>query len=477
MLVTLSFVFSPTIPVTRLAPFITESINRPPGLKLSIEGEVSIKLGLDTQILLEGLNLWDEKAADHPFLSMGKTTLSLDFLSVLNGPVNIQQVVLSDVALNVVHLGDMKFNIPDIDLLELMKWLDNNIADIPPFTAHDMKLKHVLISISDLENDLSGQWLLEEVDASWGWESPLTLFSEGGFLGKSSKILNSKPITISATADSMRHFGDKSLLWNSAFHLAANESDMSLKLALEPTKIVEPSLIDTKDYLRGYALDVKVKQFQYGGLLSDIDEVFKLDLATKLDTEGELRGHLGTDVSLTGQVNDLADPLLKSSGVIEVFVWPQDQNAHEIDFWAANLVNMAFKVKDADSIVNCAVARFNLSEGVLNSEVLVFDTSRLRVYGEGSFDLSNNYIDFLITPKTKQLHWVDKTIPIRLKGTLDEPKGEVKKTGLLISTAKSVVNFVIPILPLLINDTMKNDGSKECLKSMDESSKDLKSVH
>jgi len=458
MSVTLLFVLSPTITVTRFAPFITEVIESHTDLEFSIDGEITIKPGLDTFVFLGGLHLSEEDAAGQPFLSIGKSELFLDLHSILNGPINIRNITLSDVMVNVVHQGNMEFNIPDIELLELMQWVDRNIAIIPPFIAKDVQLRHVLINFSDIEHNLSGQWLLEEIDAGWGWDSPLTLFGEGILLGSPPKGPRNKPITISVTADSMRYLGDKSLLWNSALHIAANEGDILLKLALVPA--IEPSLLNTEEYLRDYELGAQVKQFQYGDLLS------RLGVASKLGIEGDMSGHLGADISLKGRISDLDDPLLKSSGVIEVSVWPQNQRANALDFWATNIVNMVLKGMNADSTINCAVARFNLSDGALSSEVMVFDTSRLRVYGEGSFDLANNNIDFLIVPKAKQIQWLDKSVPVRLKGSLEKPEIEIKKKGLFKSVAKSVINFSIPVLPILINDTMESDGSKECLQSM-----------
>ena len=466
MFVTLLFMFSPTITVTRFAPFVTEIVNSSSGLEISIGGEITIKPGIDTLVLLEELYLSDEKAAGQPFLSIAKSEISLDLRSVLNEQINIQNITLSDVMINVVHQRDKGFNIPDLEVLELMQWVDKNIAHIPPFIARDVQLKHVLINFSDLENNLSGQWLFDEIDVGWGWDYPLTAFGEGVLKGNVVSDIDSKPITISVNAGSMRHLGDKSLLWDSTFHIAANEGDVLLKLALAPA--AEESQLDSEEYLRVYKLDVGVKQLQYGDLLT------RLGVAAKLGVEGGMTGHIGAEISLEGNVSDLGDPLLTSSGVVEVSVWPQNQLANVIDFWATNIVNMVLKGMNSDSTINCAVARFNLSDGVLNSEVMVFDTSRLRVYGDGSFDLSNNNIDFLIIPKTKQIQWLDKSVPVRLIGALEEPEIEVQKVGLFKSVAKSVINFSIPLLPILINDTMESDGSKECLESMQKNRGSLK---
>jgi len=466
MFVALLFVFSPTITVTKFAPFVTEVVNSSSDLEISIDGEITIKPGLDTLVFLEGVHLSDEEAVGQPFLSIAKSELSLDLRSVLNEPINIQKVTLSDLMINVVHQGDMGFNIPDLELLELMQWVDRNIVNIPPFIARDVQLRHVLINVSDLENNLSAQGLFDEIDAGWGWDYPLTAFGEGVLKGNVASDIDSKSITISANAGSMRHLGDKSLLWRSAFHIASNEGDVLLKLALAPA--TEASQLNTEEYLRVYKLDVGVKQLQYGDLLT------RLGVAAKLGIEGGMTGHIGAEISLEGNVSDLGDPLLASSGVVEVSVWPQSQRANMIDFWATNIVNMVLKGMNSDSTINCAVARFNLSGGVLSSEVMVFDTSRLRVYGDGSFDLSNNNIDFLIVPKAKQIQWLDKSVPVRLMGSLEKPEIEVQKTGLFKSVAKSVINFSIPLLPILINDTMDSDGSKECLKSMQKNSGSLK---
>ena len=458
MSVALLFVFSPTITVTKFALWTTEFVNNTTDIRLSIDGEITIKPGVDTLVLLEGINLWDEENVDQSFLSIGKIELSLDMLSVLNSPINIQKFVLSDVTIDAIHAEGEGSNIPDFEVLKLMQWIDGNISIIPPFIAQDVQLRHVLINVSDVENNLSGQLLLEEIDAGWGWNSPLTVYGEGLFLGSSSKGFGDKPITISMSADSMRHLGDQSLLWSSNTHIAADQGDISTTLSFAPS--TDESILNDEAYLRVYRLNMEVKNLHYGELLT------RLGFVEKLGIDSNITGHLGSEILLEGNVSEMNDPLLRSSGVIEVSVWPENQLAAAVDFWATNLLNVMLTGINSDSKINCAVARFNLSDGVLNSDVMVFDTSRLRVYGDGVLDLATTNIDFLIVPKAKQIQWVDKSVPVRLMGTLKNPEIEVKKMGLFKSVAKSVINFSIPMLPILINDTMESDGSKECLQSM-----------
>ena len=457
-MVTLLFAFSPTVTVTRFAPLVTDFVNNTTNVGLSIDGEVTIQPGLDTLVLVEGVKLWDKKVAAKSFLSIDKVALSLDVISLLNTPVNVQKIVLSNVTFDLVQGMNGKGNIPKINILTLMEWVDGNIATIPPFIIHDVELRHVLVNFSNIAHDLSGQWLLEEVDARWGWDSPLAVYAEGVFLGNPSKGFGDKPVTISMTADSMRRLGDTSQLWHSITRIAAEKGDVAVNLSFSP--ITDMTLLSEEEYPRAYKLDVVVNEFHYGELL------MRLAPASKTEVNDSFTGYFGADISLEGNVSDLNKPLLKSSGVIEVSVWPENHLADALDFWTTNIINVALAGINSDSKINCAVARFNLSEGLLSSDVMVFDTSKLRVYGDGVLDFTAKTIDFLIVPKAKQIQWLDKSVPIRLKGPFESPEIEVKKMGLFKSVTKSVINFYIPVLPILINDTMESDGSKECLESM-----------
>lgn len=445
---------------------MTNFVNKTTNVGISIDGEVTIQPGLDTLVSVEGIKLWDKKVAEKSFLSIGNVALSLEVLSLLKPPVNVQKMVLSNVTIDVLHGRNGKDNIPNINMLALMEWVDGNIATIPPFIIHDVELRHVLVNFSNIEHDLNGQVLLEQIDTHWGWDSPLSVYGEGIFLGNPSKGLSDKPVTISMTADSIRHLGDKSLLWNFMTHAAGEEGDISVKLLFSP--ITDATLIIEEEYPRVYKLDVAVKEFQYGELLRGLTSELKHE------ANNNLTGHIGADISLAGNVSDLNHPLLQSSGVIEVSVWPENHLADALDFWATNIVNAVLVGINSDSKINCAVARFNLSDGQLSSEVMVFDTSKLRVYGDGVLDFTAKTIDFLIVPKAKQIQWLDKSVPIRLKGPFESPEIEVKKMGLFKSVTKSVINFYIPVLPILINDKMESDGSKDCLESMQKNGGRLK---
>ena len=95
--VALIFVFSPTITVTKFALWTAGFVNNTTDMRVSIDGEIAIKPGIETLVLLEGVNVWNEETVDQSFLSIGKIELSLDVLSVLNNPVNVQKIVLSEI--------------------------------------------------------------------------------------------------------------------------------------------------------------------------------------------------------------------------------------------------------------------------------------------------------------------------------------------------------------------------------------------
>jgi hypothetical protein len=271
------------------------------------------------------------------------------------------------------------------------------------------------------------------------------------------------PISIAIKGDRFKALGVASKEWSSSLNIAGNHADIATTLTLTGEDILA---LDTDEVVlaknRDYALMVEVNQLKYGQIL------------THLGVEEAGQGHLNARIFLQGMLANLDQPLISSTGTIEVAVWPSELRANPLDFWAINIINMLLIGLSEDSKVNCAVARFDLSNAQLTSEALIFDTSRLRVYGSGHINLLSREVDIWIEAKAKQLQWLSKEVPVRLIGSLDNPQIELKKMGIFKSAVKSVVNFTIPLLPVLVNDTMESDGSKDCLMSMQANSGRIK---
>lgn len=452
LLILLVFAFASnlTIKLSRLVPFITDTVESYSGLKILIDGDVSVTLGWKTDIEVEGLRWQENEAEEIPFLQLGYSVLSVDLTSFFDDEIIVERVALSGLELNLIVEDGMKFNIPELDLMGFLEWVNSRIEKVPPFAANDIQFTNVSLRFLAPEKSLKGLFVFDHIDASWGWNDPLRLMGDGVF-----QDYDPKPTTIAVKGGAFRALADASEEWSSSFSIAGNKADLLTRLTLSgenPKVLVQGKRVLAKN--REYEWLVELNNLPYG------------DFLNHLGLEEPMQGDLNATVLLRGDLVNLDHPLTRSTGTIELAVWPDSMRANPLDFWAVNIINLLFSRLHEDSKVNCAVARFDLSEGTLSSDVMIFDTSRLRVYGNGQFNLISRELDFWVEAKAKQIQWLSKEVPVRIIGSLDKPEIEFEKMGLFKSTVKSVVNFTLPLLPVLINDTMESDGSKDCLLSM-----------
>jgi hypothetical protein len=73
------------------------------------------------------------------------------------------------------------------------------------------------------------------------------------------------------------------------------------------------------------------------------------------------------------------------------------------------------------SKLNCIANRFEIVNGVGTTKVLVADTTRTTIVGEGTFNLGSEQLNMMVTPKSKDASLLSLTIPIRVGGTFASP--------------------------------------------------------
>jgi len=99
--------------------------------------------------------------------------------------------------------------------------------------------------------------------------------------------------------------------------------------------------------------------------------------------------------------------------------------------------------------INCAVARFDVRNGIAVSRATVIDSRRATVVGDGAIDLGRERVDFTVSPSVKNAGLVSLTVPIRINGSMDDPSitlhsGRLaKKTvGAVADLAESIISIV-----------------------------------
>src|SRR5262245_38928166 len=184
----------------------------------------------------------------------------------------------------------------------------------------------------------------------------------------------------------------------------------------------------------------------------------KLQLAQLFPTIKENQasvGDIGGVVELSGSGNSVASMLGTSTGKIGFFMEGGRISAFMMQLVALDLWNAA-RVKlagDKTVEIRCAVADFDVKQGVMNTNAFVFDTDVVLIEGGGTVNLTTEEMDFKLNPKPRDSSLASLNSPLYLRGTFSDPKPSpdvpklaAKGVGAVLM---GIVNPLLAVLPLL----------------------------
>jgi uncharacterized protein involved in outer membrane biogenesis len=177
----------------------------------------------------------------------------------------------------------------------------------------------------------------------------------------------------------------------------------------------------------------------------------KLDygiLARRIDPKSDTGGIISLDLDLKTRGPDLRHVMRHSNGHIDFALAPRDLNAGVFDIWAVNLFVALMPSLDDDrkSKVNCVVARFGLSDGIMRPNALLIDSSRIQASADGVFDFKAETVELKAKPKSKRPQMFSAKTPVQVKGRFSDfkvglPPGALAGTVVRMVTSPVVVPF------------------------------------
>lgn len=162
---------------------------------------------------------------------------------------------------------------------------------------------------------------------------------------------------------------------------------------------------------------------------------------------------------------DLGEPVLAhANGRFDFNARPQGIPANVFDFWATNLLFAILPSMDSegDSVINCLNGQFNLRDGVLNQELLLLDTSKVRVVGEAEVNFQQQRVDLKLVPRPKRPQFLSVATPVEAHGKFSDFKFGVTPTGLAESIVRLTYYWVDVPLQWLLQGMLPKDGSDVC---------------
>jgi uncharacterized protein involved in outer membrane biogenesis len=207
-------------------------------------------------------------------------------------------------------------------------------------------------------------------------------------------------------------------------------------------------------------LHIDVQKFDYGVL------------ARRIKPESDLRGAFSLKMDVDSRARYLSEILRHGNGRIEFAVWPQNMQAGIFDLWAVNVLVALVPAVDPGkaSKVNCAIGRFELSNGKLADRTILLDTSRMRVTGTGTADFAQENFALHMRPQAKTAQFLSLATPIQVSGPFNDFKIGVSPGDIAGTIGRLATSILWVPLQKLAGRKMPADGADVCFPAFGDAS-------
>lgn len=166
-------------------------------------------------------------------------------------------------------------------------------------------------------------------------------------------------------------------------------------------------------------------------------------------------GQINGEFDLSGNGNSVRRMLATSSGTLGLVVAGGEISRLMMEMIGLHLWEILELKVTGDELVKlrCAVADFDVKEGVMNSRALIFDTEITTIIGTGTIDLGQEKLDLTLNQRTKDTSPVALRSPIHVRGSFARPEAGVDKGRVaaraLGATLLGMVNPLLALIPLI----------------------------
>lgn len=157
---------------------------------------------------------------------------------------------------------------------------------------------------------------------------------------------------------------------------------------------------------------------------------------------------------LTGTGDSVHKAFGNSSGQV-VVVSPGGEIRESIaELMGVNVVEglgLLFHKSKQTTAIRCAVGAFQVKNGVLNANQLVFDTEPVLVTGSGQVDLGAERLSFRVQGHPKEFQLLRLLAPVSVQGPIRSPSYTIEKSGIIAQggAAAALASFLSPLAAIL----------------------------
>lgn len=182
-------------------------------------------------------------------------------------------------------------------------------------------------------------------------------------------------------------------------------------------------------------------------------------------------GEIDGDAALSGSGNSVAALLASSNGEVKMVIDNGRISKLLLEQIGLNVGSIVLTQLFGDRPVqlNCLVADFKLTDGLMQTRTFVVDTEEAVLVITGDINLANEQLNLTIKPENKEMRLVSLRAPIYVTGKFKEPKVNIDK-GVVAAKAGAAVALGIlapvatAILPLINMGEREDSGCRNLLE-------------
>lgn len=181
-------------------------------------------------------------------------------------------------------------------------------------------------------------------------------------------------------------------------------------------------------------------------------------------------GQIDGEFDLAGHGNSVGRMLASANGKLGFTVAGGQISQLMMEQAGLHLWEMLGLKMTGDRLIKlrCAVADFDMKEGVLVSDALVFDTEVTTILGTGTVDFKQELLNLTLNPKTKNTSPVSLRSPIYVRGSFASPTVSIDKGRVALralgAIALGVVNPALALIPLIDPGPGKDSDCRQLVR-------------
>lgn len=250
-----------------------------------------------------------------------------------------------------------------------------------------------------------------------------------------------------------------------AFHVKLDDGVLAVspfELQLPQGQLSGTARIDASGKIPQTKLDIRVKDVQLDQLKGK-----------KPDAQAPLAGVIQGRAIIEGQGDSVHDLMAGADGRVSLILPSGQVNAALAELTGINVargLGLLLKGNDDKAAIRCGVAQFEVKEGRMRADNVVFDTQDVRIQGRGEIRLGPEELDLSIKGEPKKLRIARLRTPVEVHGHLLDPSigvdvGKVAKQGAVAAALGVTLTPLAAIVAFVDPGLAKNENCVALLDS------------